>query len=72
MNLLAIESATESVSVALSVNNEVLERYQHAPRLHAELLLPWAEQLVAEAGIGFTDIDAFAFSRGPGSLPVSA
>jgi tRNA threonylcarbamoyladenosine biosynthesis protein TsaB len=68
MNLLAIESATESVSVALSINGEVVERYQHAPRLHAELLLPWAEQLLAEAGIGFRDIDAFAFSRGPGSF----
>jgi tRNA threonylcarbamoyladenosine biosynthesis protein TsaB len=68
MNLLAIESATESVSVALSINGEVVERYQHAPRLHAELLLPWAEQLLAEAGIGFKDIDAFAFSRGPGSF----
>jgi tRNA threonylcarbamoyladenosine biosynthesis protein TsaB len=68
MNLLAIESATESVSVALSISGEVVERYQHAPRLHAELLLPWAEQLLAEAGIGFKDIDAFAFSRGPGSF----
>jgi tRNA threonylcarbamoyladenosine biosynthesis protein TsaB len=68
MNLLAIESATESVSVALSISGEVVERYQHAPRLHAELLLPWAEQLLAEAGIGFRDIDAFAFSRGPGSF----
>lgn len=68
MNLLAIESATESVSVALSVNDEIVERYRHAPRLHAELLLPWAEQLLAEAGIGFKDIDAFAFSRGPGSF----
>ena len=68
MNLLAIESATESVSVALSVNGENLEHYRHAPRLHAELLLPWVEQLMAEAGIGFKAIDAFAFSRGPGSF----
>jgi tRNA threonylcarbamoyladenosine biosynthesis protein TsaB len=68
MNLLAIESATETVSVALSINGEIVERYQHAPRLHAELLLPWAEQLLAEAGIAFKAIDAFAFSRGPGSF----
>jgi tRNA threonylcarbamoyladenosine biosynthesis protein TsaB len=68
MNLLAIESATETVSVALSINGEIVERYQHAPRLHAELLLPWAEQLLAEVGSGFRDIDAFAFSRGPGSF----
>ena len=68
MNLLAIETATETVSVALDLNGEVLERYQHAPRQHAELLLPWVEELLAEAGIGFASLDAIAFSRGPGSF----
>lgn len=68
MNLLAIETATETCSVALTVNGEVLERYQHAPRQHAELILPWVGQLMAEAGIGFSALDAIAFSRGPGSF----
>jgi tRNA threonylcarbamoyladenosine biosynthesis protein TsaB len=68
MNLLAIETATESVSVALAVSGEILERYQHAPRQHAELLLPWVESVLAEAGIGHSSIDAIAFSRGPGSF----
>jgi len=68
MNLLAIETSTETCSVALAVNGEVLEYYQHAPRQHAELLLPWVEQLFAEAGIGFGSLDAIAFSRGPGSF----
>ncbi len=68
MNLLAIETATETVSVALDLNGEVLERYQHAPRQHAELLLPWVEQLLAEAEISFASLDAIAFSRGPGSF----
>jgi len=68
MNLLAIETATETVSVALAFNGEVLEHYRHAPRQHAELLLPWVEQLLAEAGIGFAGLDAIAFSRGPGSF----
>jgi len=68
MNLLAIETATETCSVALSINGEILEYYRHAPRQHAELLLPWVEQLMAEAGIGFPALDAIAFSRGPGSF----
>ena len=68
MNLLAIETATETCSVALAVNNEILELYQHAPRQHAELLLPWVRQLLAEAGFGFASLDGIAFSRGPGSF----
>jgi tRNA threonylcarbamoyladenosine biosynthesis protein TsaB len=68
MNLLAIETSTETCSVALSVNGEVVEYYQHAPRKHAELLLPWVEQILAEAGMAFSSVDAIAFSRGPGSF----
>ena len=68
MNLLAIETSTETCSVAISINGEVLERYEHAPRQHAELLLPWVESVMAEAEIGFPGLDAIAYSRGPGSF----
>lgn len=68
MNLLAIETATETCSVALSIDGEVRERYEHAPRKHAELLLPWVQQLMAEAGLNFNSLDGIAFSRGPGSF----
>jgi tRNA threonylcarbamoyladenosine biosynthesis protein TsaB len=68
MHLLAIETATETLSVALNINGEVLEYYQHAPRQHAELLLPWVQKILDEAGIGFNSLDAIAFSRGPGSF----
>lgn len=68
MNLLAIETATETVSVALDFNGEVIERYEHAPRRHAEVLLPWVESVLIDAGIGFSALDAIAFSRGPGSF----
>ena len=68
MNLLAIETATETVSVALGIDGDVLERYQHAPRQHAGLVLPWVESLLAEAGISYASLDAIAFSRGPGSF----
>lgn len=68
MNLLAIETATETCSVALAMGEEVHEYYEHAPRRHAELLLPWVQQLMTQAGLGFGELDAIAFSRGPGSF----
>ena len=68
MKLLAIETATEACSVALWVDGELRERFGIAPRQHAELALPWAEQLLAEAGIARSQLDAVAVGRGPGAF----
>lgn len=68
MKLLAFETATEACSVALYVDGQVLERFEVAPRRHAELSLPWAEQLLAEAGIRRNQLDGIALSRGPGAF----
>ncbi|MFD0739996.1 tRNA (adenosine(37)-N6)-threonylcarbamoyltransferase complex dimerization subunit type 1 TsaB [Lysobacter koreensis] len=68
MKLLAFETATEACSVALWIDGEVRERFELAPRRHAELSLPWAEQLLAEAGIRKSQLDAVALGRGPGAF----
>ncbi len=68
MNLLAIETATEACSVALRCGDAVLERFEIAPRRHAELVLPWAEALLAEAGIARSQLDAIAVGIGPGAF----
>ncbi|MFT3896906.1 MAG: tRNA (adenosine(37)-N6)-threonylcarbamoyltransferase complex dimerization subunit type 1 TsaB [Thermomonas sp.] len=68
MNLLAIETATEACSVALWLDGEVRERFGVAPRRHAELALPWAEQLLADAGVSKSQLDAIAVGRGPGAF----
>jgi tRNA threonylcarbamoyladenosine biosynthesis protein TsaB len=68
MKLLAIETATEACSVALWIDGEVRERFGVAPRQHAELALPWAEILLAEAGIAKSQLDAIAVGRGPGAF----
>ena len=68
MKLLAFETATEACSVAVHVDGEVRERFEVAPRRHAELALPWAERLLAEAGIARAQLDAIALSRGPGAF----
>lgn len=68
MILLAFETATEACSVALWIDGEVRERFEVAPRRHAELALPWAEQLLGEAGVARSQLDAIAVSRGPGAF----
>lgn len=68
MKLLAFELSTEACSVAVHVDGEVRERFEIAPRRHAELALPWAEELLAEAGIARSQLDAIALGRGPGAF----
>jgi tRNA threonylcarbamoyladenosine biosynthesis protein TsaB len=68
MKLLAFETATEACSVALYLDGEIIERHEVAPRLHAEYALPWAEELLADAGIKRSQLDVIAVSRGPGAF----
>lgn len=68
MKLLAFETATEACSVAIWDDGRVLERFEIAPRRHAELALPWAEALLADAGIARSQLDAVAVGCGPGAF----
>lgn len=68
MRLLAFETATEACSVAVYVDGEVHERFDLAPRRHAELALPWADAMLAEAGVAKSQLDAIAVGRGPGAF----
>ena len=68
MKLLAIETATEACSVAVWIDGDVHERFEIAPRRHAELTLPWAEQLLADTGVAKSQLDAIAVGRGPGAF----
>lgn len=68
MNLLAIETSTEACSVAVLSGGEVVERFELAPRRHAELVLPWCGRVLAEAGVARSQLDAVAVGRGPGAF----
>ena len=68
LKLLAVETSTEGCSVALWIDGRVIERFEIAPRRHTELVLPWAGELLAEAGISKSELDAIAVARGPGAF----
>lgn len=68
MKFLAIETATEALSVAVRHGEAVHAHHEIAPRRHGELLLPTVERLLGEAGLALDALDAVAFGRGPGAF----
>ena len=67
MTLLAIESATDSVGVALIRDDGgSAERVHQGGRAHAELLAPAIEEVCVVSGCTIGDIDRIAVDVGPG------
>lgn len=68
MKLLAIETATESCSVALWQDGECLEHWQRAERQQTALVLPMVQAVMAEAGLPLSAVDVIGFGCGPGAF----
>lgn len=68
MKILALETATEACSVALYIDGIITERFELAPRMHAQRVLPMCEAVLTEGGLRLGDLDALAFGCGPGSF----
>ncbi len=66
--ILALDSSTEACSVALLVGEDCIEEFALAPREHTQKFLPMVDQLLAKGGYRLAELDALAFSRGPGSF----
>jgi len=66
--ILNIETATTVCSVALSDNEKLVAvREVNAGYTHAENITVFIDEVLKEAGLGPSDLDAVAVSRGPGS-----
>ena len=66
--LLAFDTATEQMSVGVSVDGRRFVLDAPGGALASAALIPAALRLLAEAGIGVGDLDAIAFGRGPGAF----
>lgn len=68
MNLLAFDTATEHMSVALQVGADVFSTDAPGGAKASAGLLPAVFALLAQAGVGLSALDAIAFGRGPGAF----
>ena len=68
MKILAFDTSTEYLSLALWRNGEVLARDQLAGQAHSNLILPFLREMLDETGLELEDFDGIAFGAGPGSF----
>ena len=68
MNLLALDTSTEFLSLALQLGDKSFSHYQHAGQASSQLVLPQIQALLDSANIKLTDLDGIAFGAGPGAF----
>jgi tRNA threonylcarbamoyladenosine biosynthesis protein TsaB len=68
VKILAIESSTDLLSVALLADGSVIEREGERGRSHSDLVLPLVRGLLGDAGLELAALDGIAFGAGPGSF----
>ncbi|HEY1025434.1 MAG TPA: tRNA (adenosine(37)-N6)-threonylcarbamoyltransferase complex dimerization subunit type 1 TsaB [Sphingobacteriaceae bacterium] len=66
--ILQIETATTACSVALSKDGQTVSYCErNAPNIHASQLTLFIEDVLKQVSVTFSDLDAVAVSKGPGS-----
>ena len=68
MNLLAIDTSTDTLFVAVQQGDAVWQHSGPGAQQSSAQLLPAIRQLLKDAGLTFKQLDAIAFGRGPGSF----
>lgn len=68
MNILAFDTALGGCAVGLMAGERFVAREVETARDQARILVPLIEEVLAEAGIGFKDLDLIGSTVGPGSF----
>jgi len=68
VKILQIETATQSCSVAVSADGETIALKEVvSPNVHAGSLTLFIQEVMKQASLEFSELDAIAVSKGPGS-----
>lgn len=68
MNLLAFDTSTEYLSLALIKGDALFTFDVNAGQTHSQIILPEIKALLNEAGLQLNDLQGIAFGAGPGSF----
>jgi tRNA threonylcarbamoyladenosine biosynthesis protein TsaB len=69
MTILAIDTSTDYLSLAVMREGKIIARFHRLSHMrHSSLLVPMIEKILKKAGVALKSIDCFAISIGPGSF----
>jgi tRNA threonylcarbamoyladenosine biosynthesis protein TsaB len=68
MNIIAYETSTSAFSVSLLKEEMVWHDQELSPQQHAHVILSYTSKLLEQAALNICNIDAIAYSCGPGSF----
>ena len=68
MNLLAFDTSTDTLSIAVQHGDAVVQHTGPGGPQASANMIPEVRRLLAEAGLSFDTLDAIVFGRGPGSF----
>jgi tRNA threonylcarbamoyladenosine biosynthesis protein TsaB len=68
MNILALDTSTEFLSLALQLGEQTFTHHQLAGNASSELILPQIQALLNSANVKLNELDGIAFGAGPGAF----
>lgn len=68
MKLLAIDTSTDFLSLAVSSGSQTVVFHERVGQKHAEQALPHLQELLLQAGLTLRDLDGVVYGQGPGSF----